>query len=1102
MTVTTPEGVRTTTARNRQGQVQSITDGNGQVTTYAYDARGMLLRTTTPAGTSTGSAYDAAGRLIETTDANGNKVAYAYDAANRVLTRRVDPAGLNLTSSYQYDGKGQQVAVTDANGVTTSYAYDRKGRVLVQTVDPGGLNLATSYRYDAAGHVLAVTTPSGVMTQYTFDVLGRRTLETRLVPGVPVARSWTYDRNGNVASSTDALGAITRYAYDADDRLVFTVEPAGGVQQLAYDAEGRVTRRVAYAAPISTVGLSNALAPADVQARIVAQPAQDQAEYSVYDRDGRRTFSVDGTGGVVRYAYDGNGNVVSRTAYANRVSGWSPGMLLAPVPDAAHDERQQTVYDALNRAVFTMDGVGAVVAQKYDGNGNVVQRTAYAARVPTTTAMTQSAVASAVALAANPECDLDVRNTYDAANRLTWSIDGTGAVTQRVYDRAGNVVRQVAFATPIPRGAAASSVPASSNDRVVARAYDSANRMVFEIDPLNTVTQLVFDAEGRVTADTVYANALASVPALGQAGTVAAIRSALRPVPADRTTYHGYDAAGHETATIAADRSLVETTFDGAGRMTARIAHANVVAVAVPASATGDQLRTLVAPSAADRRTSYAYDIAGRLVLKTDPLGAVTQTQYDGIGRVVRVLRPAGYVEGTQYDAAGRRVATTDALGQVESFAYDGMGRALTFTNKKRAVWTYDHDAAGHTIRETSPNVGLTSTALVNGTVTATGTLAAAAVVTLTAYDALGNVTLRTEAAGRTGEERTTRYEYDSAGRQVHVVFAPVKVYDAANDKLTINGATGLAARVETNRNLETRTYYDALGNAVANRDVGGGLSQKVYDRAGRVAYEIDALGFVTGYTRNAFGDATALVRFAGATSLALRSVNQAGQAASAADVNAALSIASHTADRTVLSSYDALGRVIEKRDPRGFVFDAPRGTGFDAAAVTRTVYDAFGEVMQVSTARDDTGVSWFTTTHYWDAAGRETATVSAMGDLTTRAYDAVGNLTRVTEYSTALSPGSWSPGAFSTPAWQPDDRTVTYTYDALDRKTAETRVNVAYSMNASGTVVRGDLATRYGYDALGNQTSVQDALGNVTYTCYDAHRRCRGPCRHCGFPT
>ena len=40
-----------------------------------------------------------------------------------------------------------------------------------------------------------------------------------------------------------------------------------------------------------------------------------------------------------------------------------------------------------------------------------------------------------------------------------------------------------------------------------------------------------------------------------------------------------------------------------------------------------------------------------------------------------------------------------------------------------------------------------------------------AAVVTLLAYDALGNLTQRTEAAGRAGEERTTRYEYDAAGR-------------------------------------------------------------------------------------------------------------------------------------------------------------------------------------------------------------------------------------------------------------------------------------------------------------------------------------------------
>ncbi|MDV6320810.1 RHS repeat domain-containing protein, partial [Chromohalobacter sp. HP20-39] len=97
MTVTTPEGVSVTTTHNAEGQTHSVTDGNGNTTVYSYDPDGNLVTTTSPNGQSV-SHYDQAGRLIETIDANGNKVDYTYDAANRLLSRTIDPNGLNLVT--------------------------------------------------------------------------------------------------------------------------------------------------------------------------------------------------------------------------------------------------------------------------------------------------------------------------------------------------------------------------------------------------------------------------------------------------------------------------------------------------------------------------------------------------------------------------------------------------------------------------------------------------------------------------------------------------------------------------------------------------------------------------------------------------------------------------------------------------------------------------------------------------------------------------------------------------------------------------------------------------------------------------------------------
>lgn len=1116
LTVTTPEGVVTTTTYTGHGEVQNVRDGNGNVTRYTYDLNGKLLQTATPLTTGSNS-YDTAGRLIETIDANGNKVAYGYDAAHRVLTQQVDPAGLNLVTRYEYDAKGQRVRVTDANGGVTAIEYDRKGRVLKQTVDPAGLNLQTVYSHDARGNVLTVRSPGGTVTQYTYDALGRRTQERVDPAGLDLQRSWSYDRNGNVVASTDASGNITRYAYDAEDRLVFTVDPLGGLRQNSYDAEGRIVRTAAYATRASLAGLPAVPTVAQLQALVNSQPAQDVVEHRVYDRDGRLSATVDGTGAVVRYSYDGNGNVTMRVALATRLDllAWVPGTPPEPAVDPAQDETRHSVYDALNRAVYTFDGVGAVVAHVYDGNGNVLQRTAYATAIDPSTARTQAAVAAAAASVAAVQRDATVRSSYDRAGRLTWTVDGVGAVTQRIYDRNGNVVRHVAYANAVATGTAAEGAVPSTGDRITGMAYDAADRLVFQVDAAKGVTEQVFDADGHVVGRIAYANALATVPLLDAPGALAALRAALAVNAAsDRITRHAYDAAGRQVLTVDAVGAVSETGFDSAGNAVSTTAYANVIDLAsLPVAASLATLRAcIVARDGVDRRSRSTFDAAGQVAHAIDATGAVTQFQYDGIGRVTRVTRYATLIpasttnsatavaaalnpdatrdqtDGFSYNAAGLLIASTDALGATEAFTYDALGRKLSFVNKKGFAWTYAYDAAGRMLSETTPHVQLTSTGLnAAGGMTLSGP-EDRSIVSRMSYDALGQLLARTEAAGRP-EERTTRYEYDALGRQVKVLHGPVNVYDEAADAITANGASGVAARTERTEVLFTQTFYDALGNAVANRDVGGALMQKAYDVMGRVVYEVDAVGYVTCYTRNAFGEVTSLARHAVATTLANRVLTQAAQAATRAQVQAAISApgVNHTRDRVLLSTYDRAGRLVERSEPPVFVYDpgvpAAQQTG-SVAATTRNVYDAFGQVVQVQVLRNAAG-QWVTTTRYFDRAGRETATVDALGYLTLRDFDAMGNLTSSREFANAV-PAGWTVAGHGMPTANGDDRATTYAYDRLDRKISETRRNVEFT-DAGGTARRGDLVSLYDYDAVGNQTRVTDAAGNATYSYYDA---------------
>ncbi|WP_160012804.1 RHS repeat domain-containing protein, partial [Rhizobium sp. 18055] len=130
-----------------------------------------------------------------------------------------------------------------------------------------------------------------------------------------------------------------------------------------------------------------------------------------------------------------------------------------------------------------------------------------------------------------------------------------------------------------------------------------------------------------------------------------------------------------------------------------------------------------------------------------------------------------------------------------------------------RQIWTYAYNAAGQMVQEISPQVMLAD--LPSWSQTGQMTQAMASVVTRMEYDAMGHLTARTEATGRS-EQRTTRYEYDALGRQVKTIFPPVGVYQDEGANLIANGRIGSGSRSEQTVETSSETRYDTLGRAVA----------------------------------------------------------------------------------------------------------------------------------------------------------------------------------------------------------------------------------------------------------------------------------------------
>jgi YD repeat-containing protein len=1089
VTVTSPEGVAITTVHNRFGQTltvsQLLADGTTATTTYTYNKSGVLTATTNALGEATTFTPDSRGLVLISTDASGRKVQYGYDAVGRVISRTEDPGTgkLNLTTTYAYDGQGRQLTVTDATGRVTEMSYDREGRLLQTAQDPSGLNLRTVYSYDALGRQVRVVegaeTAAARTVDYGYDELGRRTSETVAKDTLNLTTSYTFDANDNLVTRTDALGHKTRYTYDAANRLRFAIDAVGAVTENTYDANGNLIVSRTYAQPLSPsalAGLTDNVSTAEIQILVTSQGlvdnARDQLLYRVFDKDHRVRGTVDGTGAVVETLYDTAGRAyavkryshaaaLTTTIRANLAAGtasWA-GVLYVTAADTATDQVTYNVLDAAGRVRFTLDGANGLRETRYDAAGRVLQVLGYATAFTDTVLLAKIKLGTAATanfatfVSANAGAAQTVWTTHDAAGRARFSVDLLGIVAETRYDAAGRIVETLRYPTALTLSAGDKT--ALSNGTM------TVNTLINKVNGQQAIahaTQLVYDNAGRV----VYT--------LTGSGTNEAVVNERR-----------YDAVGRVIAEVAYAKTITYTL----GQDAALVASA----LGAVGFADADQ----------QRLTQYAYDDAGRLRFTMNDAGSVVEQRYDAAGRVVasrQYLTPisnssvgeaaihAAVVSQTdarqtryEYDNVGRLTSTTDALNQTESYGYDAAGRRTVFTNKLGDIWTYEYDAAGRLTAEHTPLV----TVAEYSTDTFPRPDKTVSIVTRNAYDAIGRLIARTENADNSDEARTTQYVYDARGRQIKTIFPDAWQLDV-NGKLV---ATGVRP--------ESHVMYDALDRAVVQKDVRNNYAYKVYDGAGRLAYDVDEAGYVTAYNYNGIGEQTGLTRYATKIDFTKLTGWTAGSAITLAKIGGTgvLKVSSVN-DRTLTIEYDRLGQKTKVLQPSVSYYKFSDNTAYFGSPTTQFTYDNFGQIVKQAVLLDPTALpedQWANTYRYYDELGRLTMLVDPEGYVTRTEYDAIGQVTEMTECARAIVTAGLTTMAPPLAPAAGDaatgyDRVTRWTYDSLGRKISETVVRHYQLANGSAGV--RDVATKIHYDAVDHLTKLV-VDGVETLTSYDA---------------
>jgi RHS repeat-associated protein len=457
--------------------------------------------------------------------------------------------------------------------------------------------------------------------------------------------------------------------------------------------------------------------------------------------------------------------------------------------------------------------------------------------------------------------------------------------------------------------------------------------------------------------------------------------------------------------------------------------------------------------------TTTICDFNGSKRSVIDGRGLITNFIYDDNQRLTGVVHPDESYKVLEYDDHGNLTKETNENGVTTFHEYDALNRRTKTTVDLDGDETADARHAGITHDPT------TWEPIYQGDL-----------VMETSYNFHNQVLSQTDPLGK-----VTANTYDSAGRLTSVNdggYLTTFAY-GANSGGGVFDVSGFKPTLTTDaRGKVTTVVYDDLYRATSQTVTDGGTTSTTYDAAGRPLTVTDALNRTTTHTYDAAGNRTSTT-YPDGTSVAMiythhgkvwKTINEMDVEAVTYYDGAGRAVKTEVevgGQQVITESYhDGAGNVIAVKDPLGRmtythydnrnrarevflppVWDAEEGEYVQPR--THTVYDAVGQVTQVT---DPLG---HVSRKDYDRGGRVWKTTDPYNNTTRMAYDAKGNVLKTKD---ALG------------------RVVTNTYDSHGRLVA--------------TVDAAGIANEFGYDAAGNRTSVKDGLDNETTFVYDMLNR------------
>jgi len=476
--------------------------------------------------------------------------------------------------------------------------------------------------------------------------------------------------------------------------------------------------------------------------------------------------------------------------------------------------------------------------------------------------------------------------------------------------------------------------------------------------------------------------------------------------------------------------------------------------------------------------TTDTYDKNGNINSITDANGYSTRYEYDDRGNITQIMDALGDITKITYNTRDNLTSITDSLGNQTALEYDNNSNLTRVVNATGSTTAYAYDQNGQRIEMVNPNASITKyTCDSNGNLkTRTDPLGNDTVYT---YDAIGRVIKETDANGN-----ATAYTYNELGQLSTVTDAlggmVTYTYDAVGNMTAMNDANGHITKytydafnhlksVTDPLGNNTNYSYDGMGNRISSSDAAGKSTRYSYDALNRLSQIDYADNTMVKYTYDLVGNRLSMTDSHGTTKYGYDSLNR-------------LTRVTNSGNDTITYKYDALG------NRTGLVYPDGKAVSYQYDAANRLIqvtdqenrstnyrYDLNGNLLRADYPNG-------TRTEFgYDKSNGLVRLVNSNNQKLISSFDYildhVGNRVKVTEQFGAEVTGPSSVAENLEPVMKKalessaskltgtDHLNISYEYDKLYRL-----ISVSYPF---------DVTVDYGYDLMGNRTSMTTARGS-----------------------